>query len=98
MALSRGEHRLVDERQWLAAIGQQPGFPVARFAFAGIGLAVEIGIARQHHAAIGIVSDSMTARCRPATSRGSGSFRHARLGKKRSTSRGTGAKKGMASQ
>ena len=77
-----GEHRLVDERQWLAAIGQQPGFPVARFAFAGIGLAVKIGIARQHHAAIRIV---FRQHVRPGADRppvqGQVLRRHARLGK-----------------
>ena len=49
------EYDLIDQRQRLARIRQQPGGGIARFAFRGIGLAVIVRIARQHHALVGIV-------------------------------------------
>ncbi len=53
--LLQGEHHGVDEGQWLARVRQQPFGPVFRAALGGVGLPLEIGVAAQHHAPVGVV-------------------------------------------
>ena len=46
----------LDERQRLAAVGQQPRRRVFGLALAGIRLAVEVRVTFENHAAVGIVA------------------------------------------
>ena len=53
--LLAGEHRLVDLRQRLAAVVEQPVGAVARLTFAGVDVAAVVGVAGEHHAPVGVV-------------------------------------------